>query len=479
MMKIEVDNMFYRTATKEGGWHSLQTSTAGGYERHIKEGKTRHLYYISGADGMVAICKKEDNNKQFYYVHKDHLGSPHVITDENKEVQARYYYDVWGRRYFVNKENGSELTGQNDLSWMQRGFTGHVREAAILQGEAAEKYRAEPIPQAEYSGEHIKELDLINMSNEVRSRTLFMTGNGRMFDPLLGRFLSPDPYVQSPDRTKNFNRYAYAMNNPLVFEDPTGEFPWVSAGIVLAFTYLKAAHDGADKEDQSNPLKWDWKLSSLFNNKNNQQSPTVIVGVGINSGGEITGHLGYGYGEGFGSDYIVPSISYNSDHGIGFGDASNLGNNKFHYPSIIYDAPYENANAAIKKTRKKYMSYWHGESERSSQTYSHFPSVDHTKIRTGISYEKDQLILTEEDYNIRMQELDLECEYLKNETLRLREINQRWINTGKKIIDVGVISIEVATGIYINSWMMGGFYTTPVPFYYDPTKKFVVPPKEL
>ncbi len=117
-------------------------------------------------------------------VHKDHLGSPHVVTDENKEVQARYYYDVWGRRYFGNKENGNELTGQNDLRWMQRGFTGH---------------------------EHIKELGLINM-------------NGRVFDPLLGRFLSPDPYVQSPDRTKNFNRYAYALNNPLIYTDPSGEF---------------------------------------------------------------------------------------------------------------------------------------------------------------------------------------------------------------------------------------------------------------
>ena len=48
--------------------------------------------------------------------------------------------------------------------------------------------------------------------------------NGRMYDPVLGRFLSPDPYVQAPDYAQNFNRYAYCYNNPLVYTDPDGEF---------------------------------------------------------------------------------------------------------------------------------------------------------------------------------------------------------------------------------------------------------------
>jgi hypothetical protein len=114
-----------------------------------------------------------------------------------------------------------------------------------------------------------------------------------------------------------------------------------------------------------------------------------------------------------------------------------------------------------------------------SQTFSNRFSSDQTNVRTDISYGKDQLILTEEDYNIRMQELDMEYEYLKNKTLHLKKLNQRWINTGKKIIDIGVILIEAATSIYINSWMMGGFYTTPAPFYYDPNRNFVAPPQEL
>ena len=47
--------------------------------------------------------------------------------------------------------------------------------------------------------------------------------NGRLYDPLVGRFLSPDNYVQAPDFTQNFNRYSYCLNNPLKYTDPSGE----------------------------------------------------------------------------------------------------------------------------------------------------------------------------------------------------------------------------------------------------------------
>lgn len=65
---------------------------------------------------------------------------------------------------------------------MGRGFTGH---------------------------EHLPWFNLVNM-------------NGRLYDPVVGRMLSADPYVQMPDNTQSFNRYAYCLNNPLVYADPTG-----------------------------------------------------------------------------------------------------------------------------------------------------------------------------------------------------------------------------------------------------------------
>ena len=54
------------------------------------------------------------------------------------------------------------------------------------------------------------EFDIINM-------------NGRLYDPVLGRFFSPDNYVQMPDNSQNFNRYSYCLNNPLKYADPSGD----------------------------------------------------------------------------------------------------------------------------------------------------------------------------------------------------------------------------------------------------------------
>jgi len=48
--------------------------------------------------------------------------------------------------------------------------------------------------------------------------------NGRVYDPLVGRFLSADPYIQSPLNLQSYNRYSYVMNNPLGSADPSGYF---------------------------------------------------------------------------------------------------------------------------------------------------------------------------------------------------------------------------------------------------------------
>jgi len=48
--------------------------------------------------------------------------------------------------------------------------------------------------------------------------------NGRIYDPVLGRFLQADPVVQAPDNSQNLNRYTYVLNNPLSYTDPSGFF---------------------------------------------------------------------------------------------------------------------------------------------------------------------------------------------------------------------------------------------------------------
>ena len=47
--------------------------------------------------------------------------------------------------------------------------------------------------------------------------------NARLYDPVLGRFLAPDPVVTDPSSLLDFNRYMYARNNPMLYTDESGE----------------------------------------------------------------------------------------------------------------------------------------------------------------------------------------------------------------------------------------------------------------
>lgn len=58
--------------------------------------------------------------------------------------------------------------------------------------------------------------------HESLDRTGLIHMNGRVYDPQLGRFLSPDPIVQAPFNSQSWNRYSYVFNNPLSYTDPTG-----------------------------------------------------------------------------------------------------------------------------------------------------------------------------------------------------------------------------------------------------------------
>jgi len=46
--------------------------------------------------------------------------------------------------------------------------------------------------------------------------------DARMYDPIIGRFISPDSVVPDPANSQGLNRYSYTLNNPLRYVDPTG-----------------------------------------------------------------------------------------------------------------------------------------------------------------------------------------------------------------------------------------------------------------
>ncbi|MFC8506027.1 ricin-type beta-trefoil lectin domain protein [Streptomyces sp. NPDC057411] len=84
----------------------------------------------------------------------------------------------------------------------------------------------------------------------------FQPLGARLYDPVVGRFISPDPIVDINDPQQS-NGYAYAQNNPITYSDPTGESIVLTASeqaAALAGAGLSAAQVAAAKAMQGKSL---------------------------------------------------------------------------------------------------------------------------------------------------------------------------------------------------------------------------------
>ncbi len=69
----------------------------------------------------------------------------------------------------------------------------------------------------------------------------------RLYDPVVGMFITPDSIVQNPYDPQTLNRYSYCRNNPLVYVDPSGHLFGIDDAVILtvAASMLKGAAYGA------------------------------------------------------------------------------------------------------------------------------------------------------------------------------------------------------------------------------------------
>ena len=185
------------------------TVYVGDYEKITENGTTREFYYLDGN----AIVIKQNGAFKNYIAFTDNIGNILCVIDENGSKVFDASYDAWGK----------QTIRQNSIG-LHRGYTGH---------------------------EMLPEFGIINM-------------NGRLYDPVIGRFLSPDNYVQSPYNSQNFNRYSYCLNNPLKYTDPSGELI-TQLFVIGAMAYMGGAM--ANINPNNNPIDcttWNWKSLSTY-----------------------------------------------------------------------------------------------------------------------------------------------------------------------------------------------------------------------
>lgn len=247
---------------------------------------TKEILYLGGdaySAPAVLIIPYIDNSPELYYICRDYLGSITHIVKSDGSLKQELSYDAWGRL----RNPATQVAyapGTEPVLFLGRGYTGH---------------------------EHLTWFGLINM-------------NARLYDPALGRFLSPDPYLQMPDFTQNFNRYSYAYNNPLRYVDQSGEIAvgddWV-VGFIKGFvrsifgkhesghhTWFGDAWASANRHAGNSAKIW----GGLFSADTSQrgwgkqilsrwtwQLPQTVVGFIGAHGTNMIGHVNkveYGYG---------------------------------------------------------------------------------------------------------------------------------------------------------------------------------------
>ncbi|HUL38610.1 MAG TPA: RHS repeat-associated core domain-containing protein [Thermodesulfobacteriota bacterium] len=116
---------------------------------------------------------------QFY--HPDHLGSASFITDQNGNAKEQIVYFPFGAYRAVGNVNGTYDYDAN-------------------------------FPDVHYTFTDQEDDDDLGLYNY----------GARLYDPVIGKFISPDTTVPDPNNPQSLNRYSYALNNPLRYIDPTG-----------------------------------------------------------------------------------------------------------------------------------------------------------------------------------------------------------------------------------------------------------------
>ncbi len=124
---------------------------------------------------------------QHHYFHTDYQGTISLVTDDSFNPR----------------------TPANDQNELSDAF-GQPR---LLNGAIDPQWGGNDVTRRRYiNQEDLLDAQLIDL-------------NARLYDPELGKFLSPDPIIADTADSQTWNPYDYATNNPMSDEDPTGLCP--------------------------------------------------------------------------------------------------------------------------------------------------------------------------------------------------------------------------------------------------------------
>jgi RHS repeat-associated protein len=160
----------------------------GLYEKRVSPSGSstavEHVLSVMGPAGPIAQVRRREGTSPevVVYLHRDGLGSIDTVSDSSGAIAEQTRRDPYGLAVTNFDQPTVPIAIAASANKVRLGFTGQEQD---------------------------DDIGLINM-------------RGRLYDPRLARFLTPDPIVTQPLNGQNYNRYSYVLNNPLKYTDPTG-----------------------------------------------------------------------------------------------------------------------------------------------------------------------------------------------------------------------------------------------------------------
>ena len=153
------------------------------------------------------------------YVTAPIFGMNHVLMelDSSNNVTARY---VYGGHEQLIAEPSPDNTA-NDQYLLHGGSVGNVTHAVSRSGAVQNEYGYDAFGNRTLvSGSVATRFGYTGEESDAESGLLYL--RARYYDPVIGRFISVDPYLGRLAEPATQNRYVYVRNNPMIYVDPSG-----------------------------------------------------------------------------------------------------------------------------------------------------------------------------------------------------------------------------------------------------------------
>ncbi|MDQ0941112.1 polymorphic toxin-type HINT domain-containing protein [Streptomyces sp. V1I1] len=211
---------------------------SGNTDRRVLGGDTQRLDW--NAEGKLAKATEADSKTTEYLydvggnrVQRQDAGGTTIYlpgmelrqAKGSSTIEATRYYGFAGKSLAMRTDNG-------DLSFLASDHHGTSELAVNATTGAVSQRRLDPfgVERTEPTGPWTSEKGFVG--GDIDAQTGLTNIGARQYDPVLGKFISPDPLIDFT-QPQQINGYAYANNSPVTLSDPSGLRVILIPGMVL------------------------------------------------------------------------------------------------------------------------------------------------------------------------------------------------------------------------------------------------------